>query len=99
MTSTSRGRRVRGFFGAVGLPTGTYAVSAGFGELAEIRGQQLVRRALEIAAANLNGHLAQGKSYSVYSAFAWLWRTVGGSVRISEHAMGTAFDINPPDNP
>jgi hypothetical protein len=55
--------------------------------------------ALEIAAANLNGHLAQGKSYSVYSAFAWLWRTVGGTVRISEHAMGTAFDINPPDNP
>ncbi len=28
-----------GFFGAVGLPTGTYTVRAGFGELAEISGQ------------------------------------------------------------
>jgi hypothetical protein len=55
--------------------------------------------ALERVAASLNQHIAAGKSYNVYSAFAWVWRTVGGTVQPSEHALGTAFDINPSTNP
>ncbi|MGI9666933.1 MAG: M15 family metallopeptidase, partial [Acidimicrobiia bacterium] len=55
--------------------------------------------ALQEVETNLNGHLAQGKSYYVYSAVAYVWRTVGGSTRPSEHAIGTAFDINPASNP
>ncbi|MFV1962313.1 MAG: M15 family metallopeptidase [Acidimicrobiia bacterium] len=55
--------------------------------------------ALNQAADNLNANFASGKSYYVYSAFAWVWRTVGGTLRPSEHAFGTAFDINPSSNP
>jgi len=55
--------------------------------------------ALDQVADSLNAHLASGKSYDVYSAHAWVWRTVGGSFRPSTHAMGTGFDINPSDNP
>lgn len=55
--------------------------------------------ALQQVEANLNEHLLQGKSYYVYSAVAHVWRTVGGTTRPSEHAIGTAFDINPGSNP
>ncbi len=55
--------------------------------------------ALEIAGSSLSNHLAGGAWYSIYSAFARNWRTVGGTYRPSEHAFGTAFDVNPADNP
>jgi hypothetical protein len=55
--------------------------------------------ALNQASASLSNAIASGKSYSVYSAFARNWRTVGGAYRPSEHAFGTAFDINPQSNP
>ncbi len=55
--------------------------------------------ALDQAGASLEAHLAAGETYRVYSAYAAVWRTVGGSLRPSEHAFGTAFDINPRDNP
>ncbi|MEZ5175701.1 MAG: M15 family metallopeptidase [Acidimicrobiia bacterium] len=55
--------------------------------------------ALLLAGASLQAHQASGKSYHVYSAYARNWRTVGGSYRPSEHAFGTAFDINPGSNP
>ncbi|GMQ94700.1 MAG: hypothetical protein BMS9Abin12_2205 [Acidimicrobiia bacterium] len=55
--------------------------------------------ALERAAVNLNSYLVNGKSYNVYSAFAWIWRTVRGRTQVSEHALGSAFDINPSSNP
>lgn len=55
--------------------------------------------ALDQAGASLEAHLAAGKRYEVYSGYAAVWRTVGGSLRPSEHAFGTAFDINPRENP
>ncbi len=55
--------------------------------------------ALLEAEASLNESLALGRSYGVYSAGSWVWRTVGGTFRPSEHALGTAFDINPANNP
>ena len=64
-----------------------------------LRVHQRMLPALEQAGANLNQHLAQGKSYYVYSGVAWVWRTVGGTLQPSEHAIGTAFDINPQSNP
>ena len=55
--------------------------------------------ALTQVADALNVHLAAGTSYDIYSAYAWSWRTVGGTTPPSEHAFGTAMDINPSDNP
>jgi hypothetical protein len=55
--------------------------------------------ALQQVEASLNQHLAAGKYYNVYSAFAWVWRTVGGAAQPSEHSLGSAFDINPSSNP
>jgi hypothetical protein len=55
--------------------------------------------ALNQVADNLNAHRAAGKSYYVSSATAWVWRTVGGTLQPSEHAFGSAFDINPSSNP
>jgi hypothetical protein len=55
--------------------------------------------ALDQAGASLEAHFGVGESYSVYSGYAAIWRTVGGSLRPSEHAFGTAFDINPRENP
>ncbi len=52
-----------------------------------------------LAGQSLSAHIAQGKRYNVYSAFARNWRTVSGTYRPSEHAFGTAFDINPSSNP
>ena len=46
-----------------------------------------------IAAANA------GKYYQLISAGSWFWRTVGGTNRFSEHAIGTAIDLNPQQNP
>jgi hypothetical protein len=55
--------------------------------------------ALNQVADNLNANYAAGRSYYVYSATAFVWRTVGGSLQPSEHAFGSAFDINPSSNP
>jgi hypothetical protein len=55
--------------------------------------------ALSQVADALNAHLAAGKSYDIYTAFAWSWRTVGGTTHPSAHAFATAMDINPADNP
>jgi hypothetical protein len=46
-----------------------------------------------IAAANA------GQYYTLISAGSWFWRTVGGTNRFSEHAIGTAIDLNPAQNP
>jgi hypothetical protein len=64
-----------------------------------IRVHERVLPALEQAATNLNSYVLDGAYYNVYSATAWVWRTVGGRTQISEHALGTAFDINPQSNP
>ncbi len=55
--------------------------------------------AFNAAGSSLSSSLAAGQAYYVYSAFARNWRTVGGTYRPSEHAFGTAFDINPQANP
>jgi hypothetical protein len=64
-----------------------------------LRVHKRILPALEQVADSLNAHRAAGRSYYVYSAFAWVWRTVGGTLQPSEHAFGSAFDINPSDNP
>jgi len=69
------------------------------GSSKSIRIHERALPAFEQAAANLNASLAAGAYYRVYSAAAWVWRTVGKRTQISEHALGTAFDINPQSNP
>lgn len=60
------------------------------------------KRALPAAAlvdAKLSQAWAEGKRYYVRYMGSWVWRTVGGASRFSEHAIGTAIDINAPTNP
>ncbi|MGB9357445.1 MAG: M15 family metallopeptidase [Acidimicrobiia bacterium] len=56
---------------------------------------------LDAAAANLAANQAAGRSYSIYRTytFAYAPRTVGGSTKISQHAIGNALDINSKWNP
>ncbi len=55
--------------------------------------------AANLVDANLNANAAAGRRYSLISVGSWFWRTVGGSNRFSEHAIGTAIDVNPQQNP
>ena len=64
-----------------------------------IRAHERSLPALQRVAAALERNLAEGRSYSIYSAGSWVWRTVGGRTQPSEHAFGTAIDINPANNP
>jgi hypothetical protein len=64
-----------------------------------IRVHERLLPALSQVADNLNANYAAGRSYYVYSATAFVWRTVGGTLQPSEHAFGSAFDINPSSNP
>lgn len=64
-----------------------------------IRAHERMLPALERAGQALAAHQAQGKSYYIYSAGSWVWRTVGGTVQPSTHAFGTSFDFNPGQNP
>ncbi|MDH3308370.1 MAG: M15 family metallopeptidase, partial [Acidimicrobiia bacterium] len=52
--------------------------------------------AYQNAAANI---AAAGASYPITTVYSFAYRTVGGSTRISTHAVGTAVDINPQQNP
>ncbi len=66
------------------------------------RSIQVHKRLLPAAAlvdANLTQRWAEGKRYNVRYMSTWVWRTVSGSNRFSEHATGTAIDINAPWNP
>ena len=64
-----------------------------------LRAHQRMLPALDEVKRNLEADYAAGRSYYVYSAGSFVWRTVGGSTQPSEHAFGTAFDINPSQNP
>ena len=57
--------------------------------------------ALEQAASQINASLAQGDRYRIEgpSTYSTASRTIGGSLRISRHTYGTAFDINSRRNP
>ncbi len=55
--------------------------------------------AARLVDANILANAAAGRYYSIISAGSWFWRTVGGSNRFSEHAIGTAVDMNPQQNP
>jgi hypothetical protein len=48
---------------------------------------------------NLAAASASGLGYYMSSASSWVWRTVSGTYRFSQHAFGTAIDINGPANP
>ncbi len=64
-----------------------------------VRVHERLLPALNQVADNLNANLAAGRSYYIYSSYGWVWRTVGGNLQPSEHAFGSAFDINPSNNP
>ncbi|MFP4554730.1 MAG: M15 family metallopeptidase, partial [Actinomycetota bacterium] len=55
--------------------------------------------ALQEVGAALRTHAAEGRVYEISSAHAFIPRTIGGSYRISRHAMGLAIDLNPVQNP
>ena len=48
---------------------------------------------------NLAAAAGAGNGYYTSSASSWVWRTVSGTFRFSQHAFGTAVDINAPQNP
>jgi hypothetical protein len=54
---------------------------------------------LQKVTAGLNAHARNGRVYPISSAWAFTPRTIGGRYHISRHAMGTAIDINPVQNP
>lgn len=64
-----------------------------------LRVHERILPALTQAADALNAHFVAGKSYRVDSAHGWVWRTVAGTLRPSEHAFGSAVDFNPSHNP
>jgi hypothetical protein len=47
--------------------------------------------AARLVDANLIANASAGRYYSLISAGSWFWRTVGGTNRFSEHAIGTAI--------
>ncbi len=49
--------------------------------------------------ANLAAAAAQGLSYDIETAGTFNWRRIGGSYRMSTHALGLAIDINSATNP
>ncbi len=58
---------------------------------------------LRPAAALVDQKIAEARSnglfYDIDAAASWVWRTVGGTTRVSEHAFGSAIDVNPGRNP
>jgi len=65
----------------------------------DIRIHERALPAAAIVDANLTQRWSEGKRYTVRYMGSWVWRTVGGANRFSEHALGTAIDINAPTNP
>jgi hypothetical protein len=55
--------------------------------------------AFQLVAAGLADQAAAGRVYPVTLASAFFGRTIGGSHQLSRHALGTAIDINYPQNP
>lgn len=55
--------------------------------------------AFQEVAATLAEHAAEGRVYEIESAGGFHPRTVGGSHQLSRHALGTAIDFNPAQNP
>jgi hypothetical protein len=43
--------------------------------------------------------VASGAGYTVRTGAAFTWRNVGGTNQMSQHAVGNAIDVNPPQNP
>ncbi len=86
------------FFGRTGSQIAsslfTWVVPGGGGRT--VAAHERVRPALERVAANI---AASGRNYTVTSAGSRVFRTVGGRTALSNHAFGSAIDINPPQNP
>jgi hypothetical protein len=55
--------------------------------------------AFQRVADGLAAQAAAGRVYTVTLASAFFGRTIGGSHSLSRHALGTAIDINYPQNP
>jgi D-alanyl-D-alanine carboxypeptidase len=61
-----------------------------------LRVHQRLLGPLDQAKANV---YAAGTSYRVTDGSGWVWRNVGGSDQMSQHATGSAVDFNPASNP
>jgi len=70
-----------------------------FGTNQTVRIHERMIPAAQQVDAGLAQAMSDGNIYSMPAAAAWVWRTVGGTLRFSEHAFGTAVDINPGQNP
>jgi hypothetical protein len=85
--------------GAVGNNTTWWSVPMSDGERLRVHKRTLP--ALRVVEATLKAHQAAGRSYLIRRAytFAYTSRTIGGSTKVSHHAMGNAIDINSIYNP
>ena len=85
--------------GAVGNNTTWWDVPMSDGERLRVHKRTLP--ALQQVGATLEAHLAAGRSYLIRKAytFAYTSRTIGGSTKVSHHAIGNATDINSIYNP
>ena len=52
--------------------------------------------AFQTAAQNIN---AAGAGYAVRTGAGFTWRNINGSNQMSQHGVGNAADVNPPQNP
>ncbi|MEA3509852.1 MAG: M15 family metallopeptidase [Actinomycetota bacterium] len=57
--------------------------------------------AMQVVDANLRAHQAAGRNYTIYRTytFAYAPRTIGGSTKLSHHAIGNSIDVNSRWNP
>jgi hypothetical protein len=69
------------------------------GSTQTVRIHQRILPATELVDAGIAEVMTAGSIYAIPAAAAWVWRTVGGAVRFSAHAFGTAIDVNPAQNP
>jgi D-alanyl-D-alanine carboxypeptidase/S-layer homology domain len=85
--------------GAVGNETTWWTVPMSDGERLRVH-KRTLPALLEVGAA-LQAHQAAGRNYLIRKAytFAYSSRTIGGSTKVSHHAIGNAIDVNSIYNP
>lgn len=70
-----------------------------FGSNQTVRIHERIVPAAQLVDAGIAEVMSDGLNYPIPAAAAFVWRTVGGAVRFSAHAFGTAVDVNPAQNP
>jgi hypothetical protein len=66
---------------------------------ARVRVHERALPAFQRVTSNLNAEAAKGNWYQARLLGSFTWRRIGGSYRMSNHAFGTAIDINWDRNP